>query len=281
MEANPTVTSPSPASNSESGGGPQGERLQKVLAAAGIASRRRCEELIAEGRVQVNGVTAQLGRRVDPRADTVSVDGVRIATEPGLVYYALNKPAGVLSTAADPAGRPTVVGLVPSDPRVFPVGRLDADSEGLMFLCNDGGLAYSLTHPSKGVDKEYLVRVQGHPKAGAIRRMREGIDLDGRRTAPAKVALVEADLLKVTIHEGRNRQIRRMAEAVGHPVRQLVRTRIGPVRLAGLAPGAHRLLSQEEVRKLERAAGAGGAGPLGSQPGEPLGAHHAGSGTDW
>ncbi|MGC8513491.1 MAG: pseudouridine synthase [Acidimicrobiales bacterium] len=271
------MTSPSPPSNSEAGVSSQGERLQKVLAAAGIASRRRCEELIAEGRVRVNGVTASLGKRVDSRIDTVSVDGVRIATDPGLVYYALNKPAGVLSSAADPAGRPTVVSLVPPDPRVFPVGRLDADSEGLIFLCNDGGLAYTLTHPSKGVDKEYLVRVHGHPKAGAIRRMREGIDLDGRRTAPAKVSLVEADLLKVTIHEGRNRQIRRMAEAVGHPVRQLVRTRIGPVRLAGLTPGAYRLLSQEEVRKLERA---GGGSPHGSPGGARLGGQHAGSGTD-
>ena len=225
--------------------------------------------MIAEGRVQVNGVTASLGRRVDRRSDTVSVDGVRVATDPGLVYYALHKPAGVVSTVADPAGRRTVVSLVPADPRVFPVGRLDADSEGLLLLCNDGDLAYKLTHPSQGVDKEYLVRVHGHPKAGAIRRMREGIDLDGRLTAPAKVSLVGADLLKVTIHEGRNRQVRRMAEAVGHPVRQLVRTRIGPVRLAGLAPGAYRALSQEEVRKLERAGGAAS-----------LGAGQAGLGTD-
>jgi len=276
------VTSPSPAFNSQAGDSPTGDRLQKVLAAAGIASRRRCEELIAEGRVQVNGVTASLGKRVDPRSDAVSVDGVRIATDPGLVYYALNKPAGVVSTAADPAGRKTVVGLVPAEPRVFPVGRLDADSEGLLLLCNDGGLAYVLTHPSQGVDKEYLVRVHGHPKAGAIRRMREGIDLDGRITAPAKVALVEADLLKVTIHEGRNRQIRRMADAVGHPVRQLVRTRIGPVRLAGLAPGMYRRLSQDEVRKLERAGGSGRPGPQGAGPpgAGPPGPQQPGQDTD-
>lgn len=277
MEARPTVTSPSRTFNNRSGDSPTGDRLQKVLAAAGVASRRRCEELIAEGRVQVNGVTASLGKRVDPRSDTISVDGVRIATDPGLVYYALNKPVGVHSTASDPAGRETVVGLVPAEPRVFPVGRLDADSEGLLLLSNDGALAYTLTHPSKGVDKEYLVRVHGRPKAGAIRRMREGIDLDGRMTAPAKVALVEADLLKITIHEGRNRQIRRMADAVGHPVRQLVRTRIGPVRLAGLAPGAYRLLSQQEVRKLERAGSAGTPGP--SSPG-PAGAQRFGPGTD-
>lgn len=234
---------------------PSGERLQKVLAGAGIASRRRCEELIAQGRVQVNGTTAILGRRVDPEVDRVCVDGIEVATRPGLVYYALNKPAGVLSTASDPEGRPTVIEYVPSDPRVFPVGRLDAATEGLLLLCNDGSLANRLTHPSRGVEKEYLVRVHGRPKAGALRRMREGIDLDGMLTAPAKVALLEADLLRVTIHEGRNRQIRRMAEALGHPVKQLVRVRVGPITLSSLAPGAFRVLAQDEVRSLERAAG--------------------------
>jgi 23S rRNA pseudouridine2605 synthase len=200
-------------------------------------------------------VTAVLGRRIIPESDLVSVDGIEVATKPGLVYYALNKPAGVLSTASDPQGRRTVVEYVPSEPRVFPVGRLDADSEGLLLVCNDGNLANRLTHPSGGVDKEYLVRVHGHPKAGALRHLRQGVELDGTRTAPAKVALVEADLLRVTIHEGRNRQIRRMAEAVGYPVKQLVRIRVGPITLSSLAPGAYRVLSQDEVRSLERAAG--------------------------
>ncbi|HMC40502.1 MAG TPA: pseudouridine synthase [Acidimicrobiales bacterium] len=231
-----------------------GERLQKVLAAAGIGSRRACEELIAAGRVSVNGAVAELGRRVDPAADRVTVDGVPVATRPGLVYYLLNKPAGVVSTASDPEGRPTVTGLVPGEPRVFPVGRLDAATEGLLLLTNDGDLAHRLTHPSFGVEKEYLATVAGAPKPGAMRRLREGVDLEDGRTAPAKVSQVQPEVLRITIHEGRNRQVRRMAEAVGHPIRRLVRTRIGPLRTGRLRPGDWRLLTQDEVRALERAA---------------------------
>lgn len=234
---------------------PEGIRLQKVLAGAGLGSRRRCEDLISAGLVEVNGLTAVLGRRVHPETDRVTVEGIDVATKPGLVYYALNKAAGVVSTASDPEGRPTVVECVPADPRVFPVGRLDAATEGLILLCNDGTLAHHLTHPSRGVDKEYLARLHGQPKPGALRRLREGVDLDGTPTAPAKVSLVEPDLVRITIHEGRNRQVRRMAEAVGYPVKHLVRIRVGPIRLASLAPGAYRTLSQEEVRSLERAAG--------------------------
>ena len=231
-----------------------GERLQKVRARAGVASRRAAEELIEAGRVVVNGRTAVLGMRVDPGSDVVEVDGTRLSLAPGLVYYLLNKPAGVVSTASDPQGRPTVVELVPADPRVFPVGRLDADTEGLLLLTNDGDLAQRLAHPSHGVEKEYLVHVSGEPAAGAVRRLREGVDLEDGRTAPARVSVVGPGLLRMTIHEGRNRQVRRMCEAVGHPVHRLVRVRIGPLRDQKLAPGRWRALTLPELRALEVAA---------------------------
>jgi 23S rRNA pseudouridine2605 synthase len=173
---------------------------------------------------------------------------------PGLVHYLLNKPTGVVSTAEDTHGRPTVVSLVPSDPRVFPVGRLDMDSEGLLILTNDGRLTHRLTHPSFGVPKEYLVEVEGEPSAGDVRRLRDGIDLDDGPTAPARVAVVAPTLLRIVIHEGRNRQVRRMCEAVGHPVLRLVRTRIGPLTDPTLAPGSWRPLTIDEVRALAAAA---------------------------
>jgi 23S rRNA pseudouridine2605 synthase len=179
---------------------PPGERLQKVLARAGFGARRVCDELIADGRVAVNGAVAELGRRVDPEHDRVEVDGVPIGVRPDLVHYLLNKPRGVVTTASDPQGRPTVVQLVPAEPRVFPVGRLDADTEGLLLLTNDGELAHRLTHPSFGVEKEYLAEVEGSPSRGSLRRLREGIDLDDGVTAPAKVALVEPTVLRVVIH---------------------------------------------------------------------------------
>jgi 23S rRNA pseudouridine2605 synthase len=235
---------------------PAGERLQKVLAQAGLGSRRSCEGLIADGRVKVNGEVAVLGTRADAESDRIEVDGVPIGVRPGLVHYLLNKPAGVVTTASDPQGRPTVVGLVPSEPRVFPVGRLDADTEGLLLLTNDGELAHRLTHPSFGVDKEYLAEVEGRPSRGAVRRLREGIELDDGPTAPAKVSAVGDNVLRITIHEGRNRQVRRMCEAVGHPVRRLVRVRIGPLGDRRLAPGEWRPLTQAEVRDLERATAA-------------------------
>ncbi len=231
-----------------------GERLQKVLARAGIGSRRSCEELIAAGRVIVNGEPAHLGQRIDPEHDDVEVDGVHIGIRPGLVYYLVNKPAGVITTAADTHGRPTVLDLVPGQPRVFPVGRLDADTEGLLLLTNDGELAHRLTHPSFGVEKEYLAKVEGRPSRGAIRRLREGVELDDGPTAPAEVSLVAPDLIRIVIHEGRNRQVRRMCEAIGHPVLRLVRHRIGPIRERRLRPGQWRPLDQDEVRALERAA---------------------------
>jgi 23S rRNA pseudouridine2605 synthase len=230
----------------------EGERLQKVLAQLGVGSRRACEELIAAGRVAVNGEIAVLGRRVDPDTDRVAIDGVPVGIRPGLVYYALNKPAGVISTVSDPQRRPAVTELVPPEPRVHPVGRLDADSEGLLLLTNDGDLTFRLTHPRFGVEKEYLVMVKGTPARGALRRLREGVVLEDGPTAPARVAPVGAHGLRITIHEGRNRQVRRMCDAVGHPVQRLVRTRIGPVRMGKLAPGEWRALTSGEVRALER-----------------------------
>jgi 23S rRNA pseudouridine2605 synthase len=234
---------------------PTGERLQKVMAKAGIGSRRVCEDLIAAGRVTVNGEPAELGRRIDPETDGLAVDGVPVATKEGLAYYLLNKPVGVVSTAHDPQGRPTVTEMVPPQPRVYPVGRLDADSEGLILLTNDGDLTFRLTHPSFGVEKEYLVQVNGVPKPGVIRRLREGVELEDGITAPAKVAQAGPGTLRITIHEGRKRQIRRMAESVGHPVLRLVRIRIGPLRTGPLGPGEWRPLAQDEVRALERATG--------------------------
>jgi 23S rRNA pseudouridine2605 synthase len=239
-------------------GAPDGERLQKVLARAGLGSRRACDELIAAGRVTVNGDVAVLGRRVDPDRDAVEVDGVPIATRAGLVYYLLNKPARVVTTADDPEGRRTVLELVPADPRVFPVGRLDWDTEGLLILTNDGDLTQRLTHPSHGVEKEYLAEVDGVPSRGALRRLREGIDLDDGPTAPATVQLVQDRgdhaALSIVVHEGRNRQVRRMCDAIGHPVRRLVRTRIGPITDRRLAPGSWRELRPSEVRALNAAA---------------------------
>jgi 23S rRNA pseudouridine2605 synthase len=213
-----------------------------------------CEELVADGRVTVNGTLAELGRRVDVETDHVEVDGVPVGVLPGLVYYLLNKPSGVVTTASDPSGRPTIVELVPSEPRVFAVGRLDVATEGLILLTNDGELAQRVAHPSHGVDKEYLAEVRGVPSPAAIRRLREGVELEDGVTSPAKVASLSPGLLRITIHEGRNRQVRRMCEAVGHPVVRLVRTRIGPISDRSLKPGSWRELEQSEVLALAQAA---------------------------
>lgn len=230
------------------------ERLQKILARAGIASRRVVEEMIEDGRVVVNGEVAELGQRADPDVDAIEVDGVLVGVRPDTVWYLLNKPAGVVSTAADPQGRPTVVQLVPEEPRVFPVGRLDAETEGLLLLTNDGEVTHRLTHPSYGVEKEYLAHVEGTPSRGALRNLREGVELEDGITAPATAAMVSPGVVRLVIHEGRNRQVRRMCEAVGHPVVRLVRTRIGPLVDTKLGPGEWRPLRQDEVRALERAA---------------------------
>lgn len=237
-----------------------GERLQKVLARAGFGSRRAAEELIAAGRVAVDGDVASLGRRVDPERQRITVDGIPVVVRADVVYYLLNKPARVVTTARDPEGRPTVIDLVPLEPRVFPVGRLDYETEGLLVLTNDGELAQLLSHPSHAVEKAYLAEVEGVPSRAALRRLREGVELDDGRTAPARARIVqthgESAALEVVIHEGRNRQVRRMCEQVGHPVRRLVRTRIGPVSDRRLAPGQWRPLRRREVRSLFEAAGA-------------------------
>lgn len=229
------------------------ERIQKVLAAAGVASRRAVEEMVAGGRITVNGQPARLGQQVDPDADEVEVDGIPVGLRADLAYYLLNKPPGVVTTASDPQGRPTVVAMVPDEPRVFPVGRLDADSEGLLLLTNDGGLTHRLTHPSFGVDKEYLAHVEGRPSRGALRRLREGVELDDGPAQAVAVSHPEPSVVRIVVHEGRNRLVRRMCEAVGHPVIRLVRTRIGPLADRKLPPGQWRELRPEEVRALERA----------------------------
>ena len=225
-----------------------------MLAATGYGSRRVAEDLIAAGRVTVNGEVAVLGRRVDPDVDHVEVDGAPIGVRPGLVYYLLNKPVGVITTSRDTHGRPTVLELVPADPRVFAVGHLDVDTEGLLLLTNDGQLANRIAHPSHGIEKEYLTEVRGgRVPAGALRRLREGVELDDGITAPARVSQPEPGVLRIVIHEGRNRQVRRMCEAVGHPVSRLVRTRIGPLSDRSLRPGSWRELTTDEWRALTEA----------------------------
>ncbi len=228
------------------------ERLQKVLARAGIASRRASEEMIQAGRVTVNGQVAALGDKVAD-SDHIELDRIPVLRDPNLVHYLLHKPRDVVSTASDTANRQTVVNLVPSATRVYPVGRLDADSEGLIILTNDGDLTHRLTHPSFGVPKEYLVHVEGVPQRSALRKLREGLQLEDGMTAPAQVSMPEKGLLRMTIHEGRNRQVRRMCAAVGHPVIRLVRVRIGPVTDSSLGAGSWRELSSEEVRSLYQA----------------------------
>ena len=229
------------------------ERLQKVLARSGVASRRASEEMIGAGRVTVNGDLATLGDKVGAN-DRIELDGVPVLQDPDLVHYLLHKPRDVVSTASDPQGRSTVVDLVPSETRVFPVGRLDTDSEGLIVLTNDGDFTHQMTHPSFGIPKEYLAHVEGLPTRSALRQLREGVELEDGFTAPAEVSMPQEGVLKLVIHEGRNRQVRRMCALVGHPVIRLVRVRIGPVSDKGLAAGRWRTLTMEEVRSLYAAA---------------------------
>jgi 23S rRNA pseudouridine2605 synthase len=231
---------------------PEGERLQKVLARTGLGSRRTCEELIDQGRVLINGRLAILGARAKPD-DEVRVDGAVISTKVDGVTYLLNKPRGVITTARDTHDRPTVLELLPDEPRVFAVGRLDLDTEGLLLLTNDGGLAHRLSHPSFGVEKEYLAHVRGQPGRAALRTLREGVELDDGVTAPAKVSVMAPGLIRLTIHEGRNRQVRRMCDAIGHPVVRLARSRIGPLSDPGLRPGEWRPLETDELLALQRA----------------------------
>ena len=234
------------------------ERVQKVLARAGYGSRRAAEELVRARRVVIDGRVALLGDRVDPQVARVSVDGVPVPTAADLVSYLLHKPTRVVTTAADPEGRATVVDLVPADPRVFPVGRLDYDTAGLLVLTNDGQLAQTLTHPSRGVPKTYLAEVSGVPTRGTLRQLRDSVTLDDGPTAPARVRLVgergDTAAVELTIHEGRNRQVRRMLDAVGHPVTRLMRTRIGPLHDERLQAGQWRTLTVAEVRALYESA---------------------------
>ncbi len=227
-------------------------RLAKYLAHAGVASRRAAEQIVRAGRVTVAGeLVLDPALDVDERSG-VAVDGRPLEGTERRVVYAVNKPLGVLSTASDPHGRQTVVSLLPeTGARLYPVGRLDADSTGLILLTNDGELAHRLTHPSFEVPKTYRVTVQGGPIGErSLRALCEGVMLEDGMTAPARVRRVRADTLEITIHEGRNRQVRRMCDAVGHPVLALRRVAFGPLKLGDLAPGAHRRLSEAEERKL-------------------------------
>ena len=234
-------------------------RLQKVLSQAGIASRRAAEKLIAEGRVMVNGKTVtEMGVKVDPAVSEIKVDGRRVKSAERPRYILLCKPAGVVTTRSDPQRRRTVIDLLRGVREyVYPVGRLDYDTEGLLLLTNDGELAATLTHPRHGVERTYEATVAGMPDEEALERLRTGIPLDGRRTLPADVMLLNKGrrdrygVVRMTIREGRNRQVRRMLEAVGHPVRELRRTRIGPITDRRLRPGEWRELSEAEIRTLK------------------------------
>jgi 23S rRNA pseudouridine2605 synthase len=223
-------------------------RLNAYLARAGIASRRGAEDLIMAGRVRVNGEVAGLATFVEQR-DTVEVDGARVEAEP-LTYVLLHKPSGVVTTARDPHGRPTVVGLVGHERRVVPVGRLDADTTGALLLTNDGPLAHRLMHPRYEIDKVYEAEVEGELREADLVRLREGIDLEDGPTAPARAELVSPTRVRLTLHEGRKHQVKRMHEAVGHPVRRLQRSSYAVLPLDGLEPGHWRELTADEVERL-------------------------------
>jgi 23S rRNA pseudouridine2605 synthase len=227
-------------------------RLNAYLARAGVASRRGADDLIKAGRVTVNGEPGQLNTFVEAH-DRVEVDGSPVAKQ-RLAYVLLNKPRGVVTTARDPQGRPTVVDLVGHESRVVPVGRLDVDTTGALLLTNDGPLAHRLAHPRYGVEKVYEVEVEGDPDEETLRRLREGVELDDGRTAPAKARRLGRGRIELTLHEGRNRQVRRMCEAVGHAVRRLHRSRYAGLEVGDLEPGGWRELSAVEVAGLERAA---------------------------
>jgi 23S rRNA pseudouridine2605 synthase len=235
------------------------ERLQRALARAGLGSRRSCEDLIRQGRVTVGGRVASLGDRVDPSRDVVAVDGIRAPIDPALRTYAFHKPAGVVTTMRDERGRTDLTGFLPPGPRVFPVGRLDRDTEGLLLLTNDGELANRLAHPRHGVEKEYLAEVEGAPTERQLARLRQGVELED---GPARAVSVRTAgtsgrraAIRLVMAEGRKREVRRMLEAVGLPVRRLIRVRVGPVRLGRLPAGEVRPLPPEEVRALYAAAG--------------------------
>ena len=233
------------------------DRLQKVMAGRGIASRRECEKLILSGRVTVNGkIVRELGTKVGPK-DVIEVDGKKLSNEKEpLIYVMLNKPRGCVTTVKDPQGRKTVMDLVSNiNTRIFPVGRLDYDTEGLLLLTNDGEMAYALTHPSHRVDKTYQARIWGTPSRETLRKLTGGVELEDGITAPASVKLLKKggrqSEIQLTIHEGKKRQVRRMLEAVGHPIISLRRTHFGPLSLKGLPAGKYRHLTRDEINMLK------------------------------
>ncbi len=240
---------------------PEGTRLQKVLAQAGVGSRRKCEELIEAGAVTVNGqVVDELGVRINPDECVIEVLGKRVSVDASLITVVLNKPKGVVSTMSDPEGRPALDQYVTGfDERLFHVGRLDADTTGVLLLTNDGELANKLAHPTHGVSKVYVAKVQGHVTKGLRTQLCQGIELDDGPTRAVECRIIDAaddaSLVEVEMHEGRNRIVRRMFDAVGHPVIDLVRTRFGSVTLGTLQPGEMRTLTNAEIGELQKAAG--------------------------
>lgn len=255
------------------------QRVQKILAAAGVGSRRACEVLIEQGRVAVDGEVVRLGAKADPLSQVITVDGDRVPTNPELTYFLLNKPRDVVTTATDPHGRATVLDLVPPHPRVYPVGRLDRDTEGLLVLTNDGELANRLAHPRFGVERTYVAQVRGQLRRRVVRTLLDGVELED---GPARARSVrelgssgDRTLVELVIAEGRKREVRRMLAAVGLPVERLARVKLGPLPLGDIAPGKFRPLTSAEVRALYREVGLGDPEPSasgqrnGAPPGEP------------
>lgn len=237
------------------------ERLQKFLAEAGIASRRKAEELIAQGKVKVNGkVVTEMGMKIDPAKDEVTYLDKKVTTkDTKMVYIMLYKPEGYVTTAKEQFGRPAVMDLIKGvKERIFPVGRLDYDTSGLLLLTNDGDLTYKLTHPKHDVDKTYIAKLYGIPDEGALQKFRRGVVIDGKRTKPAKIQIIDKDkdgrfcTAEIIIHEGRNRQVRKMCEAIKHPVAQLKRVATGDLKLGDLQKGKYRHLTEKEIKYLKK-----------------------------